>query len=136
MEAPAEVKQMQLEVAQVGVTTEVLTMPPEEFANLHLQPLQDDSWIRHAEIVHMDNFVDTEGGERVKQEILKEYTEVKERQGTHRSDPILEGMMYQEQFMEAYRKDAHNADADKAHSYRSKLLEEHRRARAIKDAEP
>ncbi|KAG5470984.1 hypothetical protein CUR178_02291 [Leishmania enriettii] len=135
MEAPANVKQMQLEVVQVGLTTDVLTMPPGEFVSLHLQPLQDDTWIRHAELVHMDNFVGTEGGERVKQEVLKDYTHEKERLGTYRSDPILEGMVYQERFMEAYRKDAHTADADKAHTYRSRLLEEHRRARAINNIE-
>ncbi|CAJ1033962.1 hypothetical protein Q4I32_006636 [Leishmania shawi] len=136
MAGPRDTESMQLETVANGYDTGVLTMPSEEFASLHLQPLQDDTWIRHAPIVHMDNFVQTATEERVKQEILKDYTEAKERLGTNRPDPILEGMMYQEQFMEAYRKDAHTVDADKAHSYRRQLLENHRRARTIKNAEP
>lgn len=131
----ASTEAMQLATVGEGHNTAMLTMPTEEFASLHLQPLQDDTWIRTAEIVHMENLVETEGGERIKREILKDYIEEKERQGTYQTDPILEGMLYQEQFMAAYRKDAHDEDAGKARSYRARLMEDHRRARAIKNAE-
>jgi hypothetical protein len=44
-------------------------------------------------------------------------------------------MMYQENLMREYRKSQHTADAAKAQSYKQQLMEEHRRARAIKNAE-
>lgn len=125
-----------MQVAKVGnITSDVLDMPSEEFASLHLQPLQDDTWIRQEQIVHMENLVETEGGERIKKEILKDYIEAKAREGTYRTDPILEGMMYQENLMRNYQKSQHTADAAKARSYRQQLMEEHRRARAIREAE-
>ncbi|KAG5496229.1 hypothetical protein JKF63_02530 [Porcisia hertigi] len=132
MEALGDKDDMPLTVIPAGRESQILTMPSEEFADLLLQPLQDDRWIRHAEIVRMDNFVDTENGQRVKEEILREYIVEKQRQGTYHPDPILEGMLYQEQFMAAYRKESHSADASAARSYREKLMGEHRRARAIK----
>lgn len=127
-----------MQVATVGSnnpSTDVLEMPSEDFVSLQLQPLQDDTWIRQEQIVHMENLVDTEGGERVKKEILKDFMEEKVRQGTYRMDPILEGMMYQENLMREYRKNQHSEDAAKAQSYRQQLMDEHRRARAIRDAE-
>lgn len=115
--------------------SEVLDMPSEDFASLHLQPLQDDTWIRQEQIVHMENLVETEGGERIKKEILKDYIEEKARQGTYKTDPILEGMLYQENLMRDYRQSRHTEDAATAKTYRQKLMEEHRRARAIREAE-
>ncbi|AYU81723.1 hypothetical protein, conserved [Leishmania donovani] len=135
MEAPTDSDSMQVGPVAVGHADGVLTMPSEDFASLHLQPIQDDTWIRNAEIVHMENFVETEDGKRIKREILREYVEEKERQGTFHPDPILEGMIYQEKFMEAYRTNGRTVDADKAQSYRLKLLEKHRRARAIENAD-
>lgn len=130
-------KRGSMQLATVGgtTTTDVLEMPSEDFASLHLQPLQDDTWIRQEQIVHMEDLVETEGGERIKKEILKDYIEEKARQGTYRPDPILEGMMYQENLMREYRESKHTEDAAKAQSYRQQLMEEHRRARAIKNAE-
>ncbi|GET91506.1 hypothetical protein, conserved [Leishmania tarentolae] len=133
MEAPIDNDVTEVGTLTVGKEDGVLAMPSEEFAHFHMQPIQDDTWIRTAEIVHMENFVDTEDGKRIKKEILKEYVDEKARQGTLRSDPILEGMMYQEQFMEEYRKEARTDDAGKAQSYRLKLMEQHRRARAIQN---
>lgn len=128
--------QATMQVATVtNNTTDMLAMPSEDFASLHLQPLQDDTWIRQEQIVHMENLVETEGGERIKKEILKDYIEEKARNGTYRTDPILEGMPYQENLMREYRKGQHSEDAVKAQSYRHQLMEEHRRARAIKNAE-
>ncbi|KPA84718.1 hypothetical protein ABB37_01220 [Leptomonas pyrrhocoris] len=125
-----------MQVATVGhITTDVLEMPAEDFVSLHLQPLQDDTWIRHEQIVRMENLVDTEGGERIKKEILKDFIEEKQRQGTYRKDPILEGMMFQEELMREYCKTQHSSDAAKAQSYRMKMMAEHRQARAIKNAE-
>ncbi|KAK7199776.1 Paraflagellar Rod Proteome Component 9 [Novymonas esmeraldas] len=135
MNALSDTGSMQLANIGEGHATAMLTMPSEEFASLHLQPLQDDTWIRHAEIVRVDNLVENQEGERIKREILRDYAGEKARQGTTRRDPILEGMMYQEQFMTAYRKESHTEDADKARSYRRQLMEDHRRARAIKNAE-
>ncbi|KPI90792.1 hypothetical protein ABL78_0025 [Leptomonas seymouri] len=125
-----------MQVVTVGhMTSDVLAMPSEEFASLHLQPLQDDTWIRQEQLVHMENLVDTEGGERIKKEILKDYIEDKARQGTFRTDPILEGMMYQEGLMREYCKNQHSEDAAKARSYRQELMEKHRKSRAITNAE-
>lgn len=128
-----DVSKSSMQLAPVGTTTPYLTMANEEFISLQVQPIEDDTWIRTEQIVHMEQLADTEVGESVKAEVLKEYKEELERQGNYRTDPILQGMLYQEKFMEEYQRGERSDDAAKAKSYRHRLVEDFRRTRAVKD---
>lgn len=129
MSNPSEtVDKAAMQLAVVNPSS-ALTMPQEEFIEFYCQPIQDDTWIRHEDIVKMEDMIETEGGEAIKKEILKEYIEEHVRTGqTAPPDPILEGMLMQEQFMREYQQNERRADHSKADTYREILVSRYRRS--------
>lgn len=124
-ETPMERSNMQ--IAVYTNVSKVLTMPTNEFIEYHMQPIEDDSWIRHEEIVHIEDLTENERGQTIKKSILQDYRCVIEQNGGARMDPILEGMLYYESFMDDYRSSSYKNDSNKAHCYRTSLVEQFRK---------
>lgn len=123
MSMPTGVDKKDMQIAIVSNLSSALTMPQGDFIDFYCQPIEDDTWIRHEDIVKLENLIDTEGGEAIKQEILKDYIEERIRSGeTIAPDPILEGMMIQEQYIREYQETDAAADAQKASDYRKTLV--------------
>lgn len=112
---------------QVYDMTKILTMPKEEFVEFFLQPVQDDTWIRREDIVKMEDYIASPGGEEIKKEILRDYIEKREALGIKREDKILEGMAYQEKVLENYMLNDQENMSRKAAGYRHLIMNNFRR---------
>lgn len=107
--------------------SQVLTMPKEQFVEFFLQPIQDDTWIRTEDIVTMEDYIATPGGEEIKKEILKEYIEKRAALGIKREDKILEGMAYQEKVIENYMLNEQDKASRQVMGYRKFMMTNFRR---------
>lgn len=112
---------------QVYDMSKVLTMPKEQFVEFFMQPVQDDTWIRTEDIVKMEDYIATPGGEEIKKEILKEYIEKRAALGIKREDKILEGMAYQEKVIENYILNEQDKASRQATGYRKFMMTNFRR---------
>lgn len=112
---------------QVYDMTKILTMPKEEFVEFFLQPVQDDTWIRREDIVKIEDYIASPGGEEIKKEILREYIEKREALGIKREDKILEGMAYQQKVLENYMLNDQESASRKVSGYRHFMMNNFRR---------
>lgn len=115
------------EYTDMNATLEAALIPSSEAAKDYINPVQDDTWVRHAELVRLENLKDTDEGAEIKEEVLRDYQATKP---VIEPDPVLEGMMYQERFMSDYKSQSSRHDKVKAMSYKDSMLKNFRQRRA------
>lgn len=111
------------EYTATNATLESALVPSTEAAKEYMDPVQDDSWVRHADFVKIENLIETENAATVKEEVLREYQASKKAADP---DPVLEGMIYQEKFMNEYKQKASVQDKARAMSYKEKMMQNFR----------
>lgn len=114
------------EYTATNATLETALIPSTEVAKEYMNPVQDDTWVRHAELVQLETLKDTEDGAEIKEEVLRDYQATKK---VVEPDPVLEGMLYQERFMEDYKSQKSRQDKVKAMSYKETMLKNFRQRR-------
>ncbi|CBH18549.1 hypothetical protein, conserved [Trypanosoma brucei gambiense DAL972] len=100
----------------------------------YLSCINDDTWVRHAELVNMSDLKETESEEVVKEEVLRAYIEERRRSNTERRDLVMEGIQWQERFMEEYKRDQRTRDMSEAASYKQGLISSFRTKRGTEGA--
>lgn len=111
------------EYTATNATLESALLPSSEAAREYMDPVHDDSWLRHAEFVKMNSLMETEQAAAVKEEILRDYQASKK---ASEPDPVLEGMIYQEKFMKEYKQSSSIQDKVKALSYKEQIMQKFR----------
>lgn len=97
--------------------------------DIYVNPIDDDGWVRQADLVCLDQLRDSEDIP-VKQDLLTTFMSTNtEVAATLRSDPILEGMMWQERFIDDYKRRELAKDEVKATDYKKQMLERFRQTR-------
>lgn len=112
------------EYTSTNATLETALIPSTEAAKEYMNPVQDDTWVRHAEFVKMENLTENDHAAEMKEEILREYQASKKRV---EPDPVLEGMLYQEKFMNEYKNSNSRQDKVKAMSYKESMMQNFRK---------
>ncbi|KEG15396.1 hypothetical protein DQ04_00091300 [Trypanosoma grayi] len=96
----------------------------------YLSCINDDTWVRHAELVNLSDLQETEHEEAVKEEVLRTYIDERRRSRADvPRDLIMEGILWQERFMEEYKRDQRSQDRTEATSYKQSLMESFRTKR-------
>lgn len=106
------------------VILEKALIPSTEEAKEYMNPVQDDTWVRHAEFVKIESLTETAPAAEIKKEILRDYQSSKKIE----PDPVLEGMLFQEKFMNEYKESSSRQDTVKAMGYREQMMQEFRKA--------
>ncbi|KAH9578821.1 hypothetical protein LSM04_005450 [Trypanosoma melophagium] len=97
----------------------------------YLNCINDDTWVRHAELVHVSDLKETPHEEAVKEEVLRTYIEERRRSNAELPrDLIMEGILWQEKFMDEYKKEHRTHDKEEASNYKKSLMESFRTKRS------
>lgn len=128
--------------ASPTTTAVALRTPAEELPVVALEnneditePLQDDDWIRRAQFVELEALQDPQTAMTVKEQIMRDFyathPEMRDQiAAAHEQDPILRGMLYQEDYMQTYKQSERPNDKKKAISYKRELLETYKQRRS------
>nr|CCC95998.1 unnamed protein product [Trypanosoma congolense IL3000] len=92
----------------------------------YLSCINDDTWVRHAELVNFSDLRDTETGEVEKEKVLRSYIEERRRNNNERRDLVMEGILWQEKFMEEYKRGQRTQDGTEATNYKKALMSKFR----------
>ncbi|CCW62818.1 unnamed protein product [Phytomonas sp. EM1] len=126
--------------------------PAEDMIMEYVSPLQDDSWVRQSVFVHIEELADPNTEMVHKKELLRAHALASMRKMTadkisnsdmpadminddenllveipRRKDPILEGIEYQERFLEQYKIEHFAEDRVRASNYKQIMLQGYRR---------
>ncbi|ORC88311.1 uncharacterized protein TM35_000171830 [Trypanosoma theileri] len=97
----------------------------------YLNCINDDTWVRHAELVRLSDLKETPHEEAVKEEVLRSYIEERRRSNAELPrDLIMEGILWQEKFMDEYKKEHRSQDKEEASNYKKALMERFRNKRS------
>ncbi|EKF33258.1 hypothetical protein MOQ_002881 [Trypanosoma cruzi marinkellei] len=106
-------------------------IPDDEVIRDYLSCINDDTWVRHAELVHLSDLKETPHEELVKKEVLRTFIEERSRSGVMMPrDLIMEGILWQERFMEEYKKEQRSQDNKEASNYKESLMSSFRTKRS------
>eukprot|EP00796_Vickermania_ingenoplastis_P013268 gene13268-9111_t len=114
------------EYTSTNASLETALIPSTEAAKEYINPVQDDTWVRHAELVRIDDLKETEYAAEVREELLRDHQAAKKNTDP---DPVMEGMAYQEKFMSDYKNQSSRQDKVKASSYKDNMIKNFRRRR-------
>lgn len=127
------------ERAAAGALTELLVeedmthkslIPDDVIIRDYLSCINDDTWVRHAELVRLSDLKESDDEEVVKQEVLRTFIEERRQSGADtQKDPIMEGILWQEKFMEEYKRDHRSEDKQEAGNYKAFLMDKFRAKR-------
>ncbi|KAF8279378.1 putative Paraflagellar Rod Proteome Component 9 [Trypanosoma cruzi] len=96
----------------------------------YLSCINDDTWVRHAELVQLSDLKETPHEELVKKEVLRTFIEERRRSGLEvPRDLIMEGILWQERFMEEYKREQRSQDKKEASNYKQSLMSKFRTKR-------
>lgn len=115
------------EYTATNASLEAALVPSSEVAKEYMNPVQDDTWVRHAELIKIEDLKDTEVANDVKDEILQDYQANKKDQSM---DPVLKKMIDEEKFINEYKCSHSRQDKVKAMSYKESMMQKYRTKKA------
>ncbi|KAH8603480.1 hypothetical protein ERJ75_001826400 [Trypanosoma vivax] len=111
-------------------------VPDDVIVRDYLSCVNDDTWVRQAELVKLSDLKESEHEDAVKKEVLSTYIEERMKTDGVRRDPVMEAFLWQEEFMKDYKENKHTQDRSEATNYRKQLMEKFRKNRSARQIEP